>query len=110
MLCEVRLIPEYIDDFDLHGFFIDGLFYIDKCLPIGCSINWKIWETFATFLRWLTSFKSRLSTLDHNLDDFIFVGEGDTGNCAKLMHCFKDLTAEIGIPLAADKTAAQLQS
>ena len=45
--------------------------------------------------------------MDHYLDDFIFVGEGDTGNCAKLMHCFKYLTAEIGVPFAEDKTAGQ---
>ena len=43
--------------------------------------------------------------MDHYLDDFIFVGEGDKENCAKLMHCFKDLTSEIGVPLAEDKTA-----
>ena len=43
--------------------------------------------------------------MDHYLDDFIFVGEGDTENCAKLLHCFKDLTSEIGVPLAEDKTA-----
>ena len=100
-----RLIPVYPGDFDLLGFSIDGLFYIDKCLPMGCSISCKIWETFATFLHWLTSFKSGINTLDHYLDDFIFVGEGDTENCAKLMHCFKDLTSEIGVPLAEDKTA-----
>ena len=41
-----RLIPVYPGDFDLLGFSIDGLFYIDKCLSMGCSISCKIWETF----------------------------------------------------------------
>ena len=59
----------------------------------------------ATFLHWLTSFISGLNTFDHYIDDFIFVSEGDTGNCAERMHCFKDLTAEIWVPLAEDKTA-----
>ena len=65
------LIPVYPGDFDLLGFSIDGLFYIDKCLPMGCSISCKIWETFATSLHWLTSFKSGINTFDHYLDDFI---------------------------------------
>ena len=43
--------------------------------------------------------------MDHYFDDFIFVGEGDMENCAKLMHCFKHLIAESGVPLAEDKTA-----
>ena len=72
---------------------------------MGCSISCKIWEEFATFPHWLTSFKSGLNTLDHYFDDYIFVGERDTGDCAKLMHCFKDLTSEIRVPVAEDKTA-----
>ena len=60
-----RLVPVNPADFDLLGFAIDGQFYIDKCLPMGCSISCKIWETFATFLHWLTESKSGINTLDH---------------------------------------------
>ena len=99
-----RLVPVYPGDFDLLGFCIDGLFFFDKCLPMGCSISCKIWETFATFLHWLTETKAGLSTLDHYLDDFIFAGEKNSEDCKKLMDRFRSLCYEIDIPLADDKT------
>lgn len=100
-----RLIPVDPADFDLLGFSIDGLYYVDKCLPMGCSISCKIWETFATFLHWLTQYKTGLDTLDHYLDDFIFAGKGGSQDCAILMTQFTSLTKEIGVPLAEDKTS-----
>lgn len=33
-----RLLPVYPEDFDLLGFKLEGLYYIDKCLPMGCAI------------------------------------------------------------------------
>lgn len=48
-----RLIPVHPSDFELLGYSIHFLYYVDKCLPIGCSISCKIWETFANFLHWL---------------------------------------------------------
>lgn len=43
-------IPFIHGDFDLLGLSLDGLYYIYKCLPMGCSISCKIWEVFATSL------------------------------------------------------------
>lgn len=40
-----RLIPVHQSDFELLGFSIDSLYYVDKCLPMGCSISCKILET-----------------------------------------------------------------
>jgi hypothetical protein len=34
-----RHLPIYPGDFDLLGFKIGSNYYIDKCLPMGCSIN-----------------------------------------------------------------------
>ena len=100
-----RLVPVNPADFDLLGFAIDGQFYIDKCLPMGCSISCKIWETFATFLHWLAESKSGINTLDHYLDDFIFAGKMGSQDCAILMSQFMMLTGEIGVPIANEKTA-----
>ena len=33
---DFRFIPVYPGDFNLLGLSIDGLFYIEKCLPMGC--------------------------------------------------------------------------
>lgn len=72
---------------------------------MGCSISCKIWETFATFLHWLTQYKTGLDTLDHYIDGIIFAGMGGSQDCAILMTQFTSLTKEIEVPLAEDKTA-----
>ena len=46
-----RLLPIYPGDFDLLGFKFDDMYYIDKCLPMGCSISCKVFEDFATFFK-----------------------------------------------------------
>lgn len=39
-----RLLPIHQGDFDLLGFKFKNQFYIDKCLPMGCSISCAIFE------------------------------------------------------------------
>ena len=39
-----RLLPIHPGDFELSG----NEYYIDKCLPMGCSISCAIFEKFAT--------------------------------------------------------------
>ena len=41
-----RLLPKYPGDFDLLGFKIGSNYYIDKCLPMGCSISCSTFEHF----------------------------------------------------------------
>lgn len=60
-----RLLPINPGDFDLLGFKIEGKYYIDKCLLMGCSISCKVFEKFATFLQWVVEQKTGLSTIDH---------------------------------------------
>ncbi|KAK6171805.1 hypothetical protein SNE40_018232 [Patella caerulea] len=45
-----RLLPIYPGDFDLLGFKLNGSYFFDKCLPMGCSISRAIFEKFLTFL------------------------------------------------------------
>lgn len=99
-----RLLPIYPGDFELLGIYINGAYYIDKCLPFGCSISCKIFETFSTFLEWAVKFKTQLDTVHHYLDDFIFIGKSNSDNCSALMHTFQDICSEIGVPLNQDKT------
>jgi hypothetical protein len=42
-------------DFDLLGIKIGSNYYIDKCLPMGCSILCSTFEHFSTFIHWLVS-------------------------------------------------------
>jgi hypothetical protein len=47
-----RLLNIHSADFDLMGIKFGGSYYIDKCLPMGCSVSCKLFETFSTFLQW----------------------------------------------------------
>jgi hypothetical protein len=50
-----RLFPIYPGNFDILGFKIGSNYYIDKCLPMGCSISCSTFEHFATCIHWLVS-------------------------------------------------------
>ena len=54
-----RLLPIYSGDFDLLGFQFKGQYYIDKCLPMGCSISCSLFEKFASFLHWMVAHKTK---------------------------------------------------
>jgi len=99
-----RLLTVHPADFDLLGIKFENQFWIDKNLPMGCSISCYLFEKFATFLHWLVQKQSGLSSLDHYLDDFIFAGAAHSNNCKYLMDSFQNLCHEISIPLAENKT------
>ena len=48
--------------------------------------------------------RSGLAHVDHYLDDFIFAGAKNTKDCEKLMSCFSNVCAELGVPIAPEKT------
>jgi hypothetical protein len=98
-----RLLPIHPGDFDLLGYHFDNHYYIDKCLPMGCSISCKVFEQFATFLNWLTTKFSGFNSVDHYLDDFIFAAP-EAQDCRHIMSTFQHLCSEIGVPLADDKS------
>ena len=99
-----RLLPCYPGDFSLLGFKIDSKFYIDKCMPMGCSISCSTFEHFSTFLHWLTEQQSGSKDLDHYLDDFFFAGKANSNDCKKLMDTFVKICKQLGVPLADEKT------
>lgn len=75
-----RLLIVNPSDFDLLGIYFVGKFYIDKCLPMGCAISCSLFEKSSTFLQWAVEEACGLHSVDHYLDDFLFVGQKDTNN------------------------------
>ena len=100
-----RLLPIHPDDFCLLGIQLQGMYFFDKMLPMGCALSCALWEKFATFLEWLVKHLYPDSCLHHYLDDFIFLGGQGTGLCLQTMSNFEQLCALLGVPLAEDKTA-----
>ena len=85
-----RLLPVRPEDFNLLGFTLEGKFYIDKCLPMGCSISCSLFEKFSTFLHWSLASRAKLPYIIHYLDDFLFVGRQRTNECVYLMEQFQE--------------------
>ena len=59
-------------DFDLMGIKFCDMYYVDKCLPLGCASSCRLFDRFSSFLHWLVQYTSGIETLDHYLDDFYF--------------------------------------
>ena len=91
-------------DFDLLGFKFQGNYYIDKCLPMGCSKSCSLFEKFSTFLQWALMEKTNLESVFHYLDDFLFLGQATTQHCTTLMQEFTNLCEFLGVPLVEEKT------
>lgn len=73
-----RLLPIHPDCYHLLGCMVDGNFYYNTCLPMGCSISCHFFEMFSTFLEWVVRFETGSRAIIHYLDDFLFVAPGDS--------------------------------
>ena len=66
-----RILPVHLDDIELLGFKFNDKFYVDKCLPMGCSISCSLFEKFSTFLEHFIKSRMASGKLIHYLDDFL---------------------------------------
>ncbi|KAK3103024.1 hypothetical protein FSP39_015834 [Pinctada imbricata] len=99
-----RLLPIHPSDFELLGYKIGDYYFVDKCLPFGCSISCSLFEKFATFLEWELKRRSGSECIVHYLDDFLLAGAANSDGCIELMACYSNLCEELGVPLAPEKT------
>lgn len=98
-----RLLPCYPGDFDLLGIKLGDMYFIDKCMPMGCSISCATFETFSTFIEWVIKVRTGIDSIDHYLDDFIFMSIRKE-QCKFLLDEFSCLCRELGVPVAEEKT------
>ena len=98
-----RLLPVAPSDYELLGFQFQNMYYYDMCLPMGCSISCALFETFSTFLEFHIKRVLETNSITHYLDDFLLIGNS-MAHCEVLMSTFKEVCAQLGVPLAAEKT------
>lgn len=99
-----RLLPVHPDSFRLLGCHWKGEFYVDKCLPMGCSISCAIFEQFSSFLEWVVRDISGVNSIIHYLDDFLCIGPASSRICSVLLATLQHIADRFGIPLANEKT------
>lgn len=98
-----RLLPIHPSGFNSLRFQFDKMFFVDKFLPMGCSLSFFYFEAFTTFLEWVVSCVGRAGGVVHYLDDFLFVGPSLSPVCEWLLRCFISICSDFGVPLAQEK-------
>ena len=98
-----RLLPVRKQDYHLLGFKWKDRYYYEKALPMGCSSSCRLFESFSSALEHLVKYFARSDKVVHVLDDFLFIGE-DRDDCEYLLKTFLDISSQLGVPIAKDKT------
>lgn len=99
-----RLLPLHPESFRFMGFRMDGMFFVDRCLPMCCAVSCAYFEKFSTFLHWCVSEYTGQRGIAHYLDDFLFVGPRDGAVCGEILSAASMLFELLGVPVASDKT------
>lgn len=76
-----RNIPVHPTDYHLLGFSWNGLYYFDKCLPMGASSSCETFKKLSTALHLIMINKYNASGMSHLIDDFFFIGPPKSEKC-----------------------------
>ena len=98
-----RIIPIRPADYNLLGMQWRGLYYYDRCMPMGCSSSCLTFETFSSAVEWIAKRKLNIDHILHLLDDFLIVAPSVT-LCQDQLDLFLRLCSWVGIPMAPEKT------
>ena len=99
-----RIIPVKPCDRYLLGFSMQGAYYFDKCLPMGCRTSCAIFERFSCALQWIARNKLHIRYTTHILDDFIFLGPPGSNMTRQALSSFLDFCQQCNIPIKKEKT------
>lgn len=99
-----RLVPVHPQDYELLGMMFEGLYYYDRCLPMGCAISCQLFEKVSSALHWVMGNYFKTPKVVHVLDDFLFVGEPSSTECQYALDSFLLLCKQVGIPIKHSKT------
>jgi hypothetical protein len=99
-----RILPIHPNSYNLLGFQWKDMFYYDRCLPMGCSISCRVFESFSNSLQWILQHKLHVEHMSHILDDFIFIGPPADNQCRINLLSFFSLAERLGIPIKHSKT------
>ena len=98
-----RIIPIHPDDYGLLGMQWRGLYYYDRCMPMGCSSSCLTFEMFSTAVEWIARNKLKIDYILHILDDYLLVAPTEQ-LCQQQLDLFLSLCSYLGIPIAPEKT------
>ena len=103
-----RLLPVAPACHNLLDFKFQGLYYFDKCLPMGCAASCNIFEKFSDALVYVLKHTYKVKHIVKVLDDFLFLGDSKK-ECQHALDSFLQLADLIALPLAQHKTVQPTQ-
>ena len=99
-----RIIPIHSDDYGLLGMQWRGLYYYDRCMPMGCSSSCLTFEMFSTAVELIDHHKLKIDyNLHIPLDDYLLVAPTEQ-LCQQHLDLLMSLCSYLGIPIAPEKT------
>lgn len=75
-----RIIPIQPQDYNLLGICGRGVYYYDRCMPMGCSSSCKTFEIFSSAIEWIAQKKLHIDHILHLLDDFLSLSPSYKGH------------------------------
>ena len=72
---------------------------------MGAASSCKIFETFSTAIEWIIQRHIPNTKVLHVLDDFLFISNSKQ-DCQKALDIFLEISKDIGVPIAPDKTVS----
>ena len=97
-----RLLPLSPDQFLLVGLSFEGMYYIDKFLPMGASSSCKIYQQFSDAISLIAQKDFGIKHIQNYLDDYLIISDGLASGTYELEQ-FKSMSTVINLPLAHDK-------
>ena len=98
-----RCIPVRPADWPMLGMRWAGHYYFHKTLPFGLRSSCHLWERYATAAEWIIKHVCGVRDIVHYVDDS-FLADTTQGGCNRQLDCTIAALAELGVPVAADKT------
>ncbi len=85
------------------GFKLLNKYYLDKCLPMGCSSSCRLFSLFTDALLYILKDKLGVQHVVKTLVDFLFLGSTKQ-ECLDGLNKFLELCKLAAIPIAQHKT------
>ena len=99
-----RILPISPLSYHLLGFSWDGSYFVEKALPMGCSLSCNKFELFSNAIQWILTNKMNVKHMSHILDDFLFFGHPSSNECNLALQSFLHLSTSLNIPIKHEKT------
>lgn len=98
-----KLIPVKKSQWNLQGIKYSDQYYFFTRLVFGCRSSPKLFDNFASTIRWIAVHNYHISHLFQLLDDFLAIDPPDT-EAHRTMALLTLIFARLGVPLSSKKT------